>query len=42
MGVLHAAGKGLGESAPRGAWYLVAWAFILSIISHLFGGHHDA
>ena len=42
MGVLHGAGQTMDSPGGRMVWYMVVWTFVLTIISHLFGGGHDA
>jgi hypothetical protein len=42
MGVLHGAGQAMDTPGGRMVWYMVVWTFVLTIISHLFGGGHDA
>src|SRR5215472_4877017 len=44
MGMLHEATRPFGDpqSAGRAVWYLAIWAFVLSLFSGFFGGHHDS
>ena len=44
MGVLHEATRPFGDpqGAGRAVWYLALWAFVLSLLSGFFGGHHDS
>lgn len=44
MGVLHAAGRTIGDGARqtgRVVWYLALWNLVIGIIASLFGGHRD-